>query len=107
MHHFLAKVAAQKEGDMQRHAAAARAARIARREAPATGLRRIARRIAASLAEFDAAQRRRSVLTMSVDYYLPEPDRAPDDYAEFLFRTSGPSLREPAADQRLAGKPVR
>ncbi len=71
------------------------------------GPRRLVRRIGAVLAECNAAQRRMTVLSMSADRYLPEPNRAPDTYAEFLARTSGPLLQEPTAARRLSGKSVR
>jgi hypothetical protein len=107
MEHFLSEVAAQKAADLQARAAAAREARIARREAPATGLRRLGRRFTAAVAECNAAQRRLTELNTSIDRYLPAPNRAPDTYAEFLARTSGSLRREPAADRRLAGQSVR
>jgi hypothetical protein len=67
----------------------------------------LARRAAAVLAECHYAQRRMSVLTTSPDRYAPEPDHAPDTYAEFLFRTSGTLRHEPAANWRSAGHAVR
>lgn len=106
MHHFFAEFAAQKAADMRARAAAARAVRDARRQAPATGLRRLARRVSAAVAECNAAQRRLTVLTMSTDWGHSESGKAPETYAEFLARTAGPLLREPAAGRRLTGKPV-
>lgn len=69
--------------------------------------RGLARRAAAVLAECHDAQRRMSVLTTSPDRYAPEPDHAPDTYAEFLFRTSGTLRHEPAANWRSSGHAVR
>jgi hypothetical protein len=43
-----------------------------------------------------------SQLRMAPDRFLPDSGQAPDDYAEFLFRTSGSLVREPSARQRLA-----
>jgi hypothetical protein len=64
------------------------------------GLARIGRRIAGVIAECDYAQRRAFTLMTTPDAYLTEPDKAPDSYAEFLFRTSSPELHEPAAVHR-------
>jgi hypothetical protein len=107
MNHFLAEVASQRMADMQAHATAARAARIASRDAPARGLRRVARRVTGAVAECNAAQRHLTDLTMSTDRYPLESDRAPDTYAEFLTRTARPLRQEPAADRRLPGRAVR
>lgn len=41
-------------------------------------------------------------LRLAPDRYVPDPAQAPDDYAEFLFRTSGSLAHEPSARQRLA-----
>lgn len=65
------------------------------------GMRRIARRVAASVREMNEAQRRLEVLRMSMDRYLANPDAPPDTYGEFLVRTSGPSLHEPPARKRV------
>jgi len=67
---------------------------------PTAGLARISRRIAGVLAECDYAQRRIFSLRTSPDAYITNRDQAPDDYAEFLFRTSGSMLHEPAAADR-------
>ncbi len=40
----------------------------------------------------------------SPDAYLTGTNQAPDDYAEFLFRTSGTLLREPDAGHRARGQ---
>jgi hypothetical protein len=45
-------------------------------------------------------------LTTSADLYLADANHAPDTYAEFLFRTSGSLLHEPAATGRRHGRPV-
>lgn len=66
-------------------------------------LRRIASRIAAVVMEMNEAQRRLAVLRTAQDRYLPKPDEPPATYAEFLARTSGRLLHEPAASRRAAG----
>ena len=73
---------------------------------PTTGLARIGRRVAGVLAECDYAQRRLTMLMTSTDAYLTDRDRVPGDYAEFLLRTSGALLREPAAGRRADGQLV-
>jgi hypothetical protein len=70
------------------------------------GLKRLARRIAAIFGECAAAQRRMTALRMAPDRYAPRPAKAPDTYAEFLFRTSGTLLHEPPARARKSG-PLR
>ena len=40
----------------------------------------------------------------SPDSYLTDRDKAPDTYAEFLFRTSGGLLHESASGQRPHGR---
>ena len=67
---------------------------------PISGLARIGRRIAGVLAECDYAQRRMFTLMTNPDAYLTDRDRAPDSYAEFLFRTSSSLLHEPSAKDR-------
>jgi hypothetical protein len=71
-----------------------------------TYLRRFARRVATIVAECNYAQRRMLSLRTAPDTFLPDPDKAPDYYAEFLFRTSGTLLHEPAASGRAFGQPV-
>lgn len=66
---------------------------------PTTGLARLGRCIVGVLAECDYAQRRWLTVMTTPDSYLTNRDRAPDDYAEFLFRTSSALLHEPAADR--------
>ena len=71
------------------------------------GILRLARRLAAVVAECNEAQRRLTYRRLSYDQYLTEPDTPPDTYADFLLRTSGPLHPEPSARQRVAGRPVR
>jgi hypothetical protein len=63
-------------------------------------LRRAARRVAAVVREMNEAQRRMEALRTAQDRYLPEPDKPPATYEEFLVRTSGRLLREPPASRR-------
>jgi hypothetical protein len=72
-----------------------------------TVLARFGRRVAAVIAECNYAQRRWTTLMTSPDSYLTDRDQAPDDYAEFLFRTSGALTREPTASHRANGQLVR
>ncbi len=69
-------------------------------------LARFGQRVAAVLAECNYAQRRVTIFRITPDVYLAERDKAPDDYAEFLFRTSGALLREPTAGHRADGRLV-
>jgi hypothetical protein len=71
-----------------------------------TYLARLARRAASIVAECNYAQRRMLSLRTAPDTFLPDPDKAPDHYAEFLFRTSSTLLHEPAASGRAYGQPV-
>ena len=71
-----------------------------------TGLARFGRRVAQVMAECRYAQRRLIALTTSADVYLADGDHIPDSYAEFLFRTSGALLHEPAAAGRAHGRLV-
>ena len=78
---------------------------------PTTGparvtLARFGRRVAAVLAECNYAQRRATAWRTNPDGYRAGRDKAPDDYAEFLFRTSGALLREPTAGHRADGQLV-
>jgi hypothetical protein len=66
----------------------------------------LARRIADLVAECNYAQRRVTMLRTAPDVYLAKGDKAPDDYAEFLFRTSGTLKREPDARRRALGRLV-
>lgn len=67
---------------------------------------RFGRRVAALVAECNYAQRRAFVLRTAPDAFLADRDKAPDDYAEFLFRTSSALRHEPAAAGRAHGRPV-
>ena len=69
-----------------------------------TGLARFGRRVADVIAECNYAQRRLTTLMTAPDRYLDERGKAPDDYAEFLYRTSGALLHEPAAGHRATGQ---
>ncbi|MGA2827403.1 MAG: hypothetical protein ABSF03_14965 [Streptosporangiaceae bacterium] len=71
------------------------------------GILRLARWLAAAVAECNEAQRRLAYRALSYDQHLTEPDAPPQTYAEFLLRTSGPLRREPSARQRVAGRAVR
>ena len=68
-----------------------------------SALIRFGRRIAGFMAECNYAQRRMMTLRTAPDAYLEDPKRAPDNYAEFLFRTSSALLHEPAAVGRARG----
>jgi hypothetical protein len=70
-------------------------------------LTRFARRVTTVMAECDYAQRRLFELRTAPDAYLADRDSAPEDYAEFLFRTSGALVHEPAASGRVHGRTVR
>jgi hypothetical protein len=69
-------------------------------------VRRIFRRISQTVAEANYAQRRVAVLAGAPDRWVPGRDEAPDTYAEFMFRTSGPLLHEPTARRRARGKTI-
>jgi hypothetical protein len=69
-------------------------------------LRALGRRLVDIVAECNYAQRRVAILQGSPDRYLYQPSQAPDDYAAFLFRTSGPLAHEPSAAQRSSGQLV-
>ncbi|HEU5416725.1 MAG TPA: hypothetical protein VFV41_03455 [Streptosporangiaceae bacterium] len=66
------------------------------------GVKRVALRIAAIFRECHQAQLRMTMLRTAPDRYAPRPGKAPDTYAEFLFRTSGTLLHEPPAQARPA-----
>jgi hypothetical protein len=72
-----------------------------------TALGRLGRRVAAIIAECNYAQQRAAILRMTPEAHLADRDKAPADYAEFLFRTSGALLHEPAAARRANGRFVR
>ena len=65
-------------------------------------LRSAALTIASVVSECNHATRLMTQIRLAPDRYLPNSGQAPDDYAEFLFRTSGPLAHEPSARQRLA-----
>jgi hypothetical protein len=66
----------------------------------------LARQVARILAECNYATRRMTILKTAPDAYVTTRDRAPGDYAEFLFRTSGALMREPDARHRAHGQVV-
>jgi len=69
-----------------------------------TGLVRFGQRITSIVAECNYAQRRVFAVMTSPDHYVTERDKAPDTYVEFLFRTSGGLMDEPARAQRASGR---
>jgi len=71
-----------------------------------SGLARGARRARGVIAECNYAQRRVSTLMTAPDRYLHDRDKAPEDYPEFLFRTSSVLLHEPSARGRARGQLV-
>ena len=56
--------------------------------------------------ECNYAQRLAFTLRTAPDVYLADRDKAPDEYAEFLFRTSSALLHQPGAAGRVPGLPV-
>jgi hypothetical protein len=70
-------------------------------------IRRIAHRVSRTVADVSYAQRRVMVLTGAADRWVPDRGKMPETYAEFMFRTSGPLLREPTARHRARGRMVR
>ena len=71
-----------------------------------SALTRFGRRVADLVAECNYAQRRAFMLRTTPDAFLADRDKAPDEYGEFLFRTSSTLLHEPAAAGRAHGQPV-
>ena len=67
----------------------------------------LARRTGVTLTEMNYALKRITQLRLAYDRYSDEPNAGPDNYAEFLLRTSSPLRHEPSADQRDAGRLVR
>lgn len=65
-------------------------------------VRAAAHTISSVVTECNQATRTMSQLRLAPDRFLPDSGQAPDDYAEFLFRTSGSLVHEPSARQRLA-----
>jgi hypothetical protein len=75
--------------------------------AQTNALVRFGRRVADLVAECDYAQRRMFELRTTPDIYHAGGDKAPEDYAEFLFRSSSTLLHEPPAADRTGARPVR
>ena len=67
---------------------------------PAPFIRRAIRKISDILAECAYAQRRMNELATAPDRYVFNPERPPETYDEFLYRTSGVLRREPSAAAR-------
>jgi len=63
-------------------------------------IQRITRTIAGIVEECNYAQRRLLELRMDPQRYVFASWDAPDTYADFLARTSGPLLHEPSAADR-------
>jgi hypothetical protein len=74
--------------------------------AKTSALARFGRRVAGVMAECNYAQRRMFELRTNPDSYLVDGDKAPEDYAEFLFRTSSTLLHEPTAAGRRGARPA-
>jgi hypothetical protein len=74
---------------------------------PHLPLRRLAHRVAGAISEVNYAQQRMFVLRTAYDRYALEPDVPPEDFAEFLLRTSGVLRHEPSARQRMDGRDIR
>jgi len=64
--------------------------------------RKAVRTMADVIDECNYAQRRMLQLRLAPDRYVINSDQAPATFAEFLFRTSGLLIHEPAADKRFA-----
>jgi hypothetical protein len=64
--------------------------------------RKAVRTMAHVIEECNYAQRRMLELRLNPERYVIQSDQAPDTFAEFLFRTSGLLIHEPAADKRFA-----
>jgi hypothetical protein len=67
----------------------------------AAAVARLAKAVAAAVAEMHYAGRRAGELLAAPDSYLTDPDRGPETYQEFLFRTSGNLIHEGSARQRM------
>lgn len=65
-----------------------------------TQLRRLVGKVAAVVGEMNEANRRMIILRAAPDRYVLNSDEGPATYHEFLARTSGPMLHEPAASRR-------
>ena len=70
-------------------------------------LRSVSLKVAEIVTECNRATRMMTELRLAPDRYVPDATQAPGDYAEFLFRTSGPLRHEPSARQRAAGRSLR
>jgi hypothetical protein len=66
---------------------------------------RSARQVHHVLSEINEANKRATMMRLA--YGVAESDRAPDTYAEFLFRSSIVTRHEPPARRRSAGRQVR
>src|SRR5215813_4174295 len=66
---------------------------------------RSARQVHHVLSEINEANKRATMMRLA--YGVAESDRAPDTYAEFLFRSRIVTVHEPSAHRRGAGRPVR
>jgi hypothetical protein len=66
-----------------------------------TTVRRVAGKVADVVREMNDAQRRMMVRQTAMDRYVRNPGAAPENYAEFLIRTSGVLLHEPPARKRI------
>jgi hypothetical protein len=66
---------------------------------------RFARQTHHVLSEINEANKRATKMRLA--YGMAESDRAPDTYAEFLFRSGLVTLHEPPAHRRSAGRQVR
>lgn len=60
------------------------------------------RTMAGVIEECNYAQRRMLQLRLNPERHVINNDQAPATFAEFLFRTSGLLIHEPAADKRFA-----
>ena len=65
---------------------------------------RITRAIVGIVDECNYAQRRLLELQMDPERYVFASWDAPDTYADFLARTSGPLVHEPSAADRATGR---
>jgi hypothetical protein len=71
--------------------------KAARHEPP---IRQFARKVSGVLADWDYAQRRVAELQLAPEHYVFKERATPQDYAEFLYRTSGVLHHEPSACAR-------
>ena len=65
-------------------------------------IRRLASKVSDFISDWSYAQHRLYELATAPDRYLLNPDAAPEDYAEFLHRTSGVLHHEPPARSRVS-----